>query len=83
VLWTFKQGKRSFVKKGSENVPLELNKWYDMKIAVHGAQIEGWLNGKKLLEHTWSEPIAGKVGLWSKTDSVSYFDEFTVTPMAK
>ncbi len=83
VLWTFKQGKRSFVKKGTENVPLELGKWYDMKIAVHGAQIEGWLNGKKLLDHTWAEPISGKVGLWSKTDSVSYFDEFTVMPMAK
>lgn len=83
VLWTFKQGKRSFVKKGSENVPLELGKWYDMKIAVHGPQIEGFLNGKKLLDYTWSEPILGKVGLWSKTDSVSYFDEFTVTPMAK
>ena len=83
VLWTFKQGKRSFVKKGIENVPLELGKWYDMKVAIHGAQIEGYLNGKKLLDYTWSEPIAGKIGLWSKTDSVSYFDEYTVTPMAK
>lgn len=25
-------------------------------------------------------PIAGKVGLWSKTDSTSYFKEFTVSP---
>jgi len=24
VLWTFNKGKRSFVKKGSENVPLQM-----------------------------------------------------------
>ena len=83
VLWTFKQGKRSFVKRGTENVPLELNKWYDMKIAVHGTQLEGYLNGKKLLDYTLAEPVSGKVGLWSKTDSVSYFDGFTVSPMMK
>lgn len=83
VLWTFKQGKRSFVKRGTENMPLQLGQWYDMKIAVHGTQIEGYLNGKKLIDYTWTEPISGKVGLWSKTDSLSYFDEFIVTPMAK
>ena len=27
-------------------------------------------------------PVSGKVGLWSKTDSVSYFDDFTITPTA-
>jgi len=25
-------------------------------------------------------PVAGKVGLWSKSDSVSYFKDFVVTP---
>ncbi|SRR6266498_1839889 len=30
-----------------------------------------------------AEPVSGKVGLWSKTDSVSYFGEFTVTPAPK
>jgi hypothetical protein len=41
------------------------------------------LNGKRLLDYTLAEPVSGKVGLWSKTDSVSYFDEFTVTPVPK
>ncbi|MGE0886692.1 MAG: family 16 glycoside hydrolase [Blastocatellales bacterium] len=83
VLWTFNQGKRKFVKRGTENVPLELNKWYEIKIAVHGTQLEGYLNGQKLLDYTLAEPVSGKVGLWSKTDSVSYFDDFTVIPMVK
>ena len=83
VLWTFNKGVRKFVKKGVENMPLELNKWHEIKIVVHGTQLEGWLNGKHLLDYTMAEPVSGKVGVWSKTDSVSYFDEFTITLAAK
>jgi hypothetical protein len=79
VLWTFNKGVRKFVKRGSEEVPLPMKQWEGMKIAVHGAKLEGYLNGKRLLEYTLPEPVSGKVGVWSKTDSVSYFDEFTVT----
>jgi hypothetical protein len=83
VLWTFNKGKRSFVKRGFENMPLQMKQWYDMKIVVKGTQLEGYLNGKKLLEYTLTEPVSGKVGLWSKTDSVSYFSDFTVSPAPK
>src|SRR5262245_29482894 len=83
VLWTFNKGVRKFVKRGTDNVPLELNTWHEIKIAVHGTQLEGWLDSKKLIEYTLAESVSGKVGLWSKTDSLSYFDGFTVTPMEK
>ena len=83
VLWTFNSGKRSFVKRGSENVPLELGTWHEIRIAVHGTQLEGYLDGKHLLDYTLKEPVSGKVGLWSKTDSMSEFADFTVTPAAK
>jgi hypothetical protein len=83
VLWTFNSGKRSFVKRGTENVPLELGTWHEIKIAVHGTQLEGYLDGKHLLDYTLKAPVSGKVGLWSKTDSMSEFADFTVTPSAK
>jgi hypothetical protein len=83
VLWTFKQGKRSFVKKGTENVKLERNTWNELKIAVSGTQLQASLNGKHLLDYTLPEAVSGKVGVWSKTDSVSYFDDYTVTPASK
>ena len=79
VLWTFNKGTRKFVKKGAEDMPLKRKEWYTMKIAVHGTHLEGSLNGKKILDHTLPEPVTGKVGVWSKTDSVSLFDDFTVT----
>lgn len=79
VLWTFNKGTRKFVKRGTENRKLEMNTWHDLKIAVAGTALQGYLDGKLLLEYTLAEPVSGKVGVWSKTDSVSYFDSFTVT----
>lgn len=35
ALWTFNKGVRKFVMKGVEDLPLELNKWREIKIAVH------------------------------------------------
>jgi 3-keto-disaccharide hydrolase len=83
VLWTFNKGKRSFVKKGSENMPLAMKRWHTMKIVINGQKLEGYLNGKLLLQYDLPEPVSGKIGVWSKTDSVSYFDEFVATPAGK
>lgn len=80
VLWTFKNGKRSFVKKGTEEVHLNMNEWHRMKIETSGTMLRGFLDDKLLLEYTLAEPVSGKVGLWSKTDSVSQFADFAVTP---
>src|SRR5436190_2010320 len=80
VLWTFKSGKRSFVKKGVHDVHLKMGQWHRMKIAVEGTQLRGWLDDELLLEYTLSEPVAGKVGTWSKTDSVSQFADYEVRP---
>ena len=79
VLWTFNKGVRKFVKKGSENVPLARNQWHTLQISVHGTSLQTSLNGKHLLDYTLAEPVSGKVGVWSKTDSVSYFDDYTVS----
>ena len=78
VLWTFNKGVRKFVKRGSENVPLQKNTWHSLQISVHGTALQAALDGKHLLDYTLAEPVSGKVGLWSKTDSVIYFNDFTV-----
>ncbi|HVS00701.1 MAG TPA: hypothetical protein VMW27_29040 [Thermoanaerobaculia bacterium] len=83
VLWTFDKGKRSFVKKGVKDVHIPFKEWHTMKIAVHGTQLEGYLDGEKLLDYTLAAPVAGKVGVWSKTDSISEFADYTVTPAGK
>src|SRR6201988_4068892 len=79
VLWTFLKGKRSFVKKGTENVPLQMNTWHSLEISVKGTNLQASLDGKHLLDSALAEPVSGRVGVWSNTDSVSYFDQYTVT----
>ena len=79
VLWTFNGGKRSFVKRGTENVPLELGTWNELRVTIDGVTLKAYLNGKLNLEYTLKEPVSGKVGLWSKTDSMSEFTDFLVT----
>jgi hypothetical protein len=82
VLWTFNSGVRKFVKRAPDVVPLELGTWHTLKVAVQGTQLKGYLDGKLVLEHTLTEPVSGKVGVWSKTDSMTEFDDFTVTASA-
>ena len=83
VLWTFNKGVRKFVKRAPELAPLELGTWHTLKIAVKGVDLKGYLDGKLMLEHTLAEPVSGKVGVWAKTDSMTEFDDFTVTPGAR
>jgi hypothetical protein len=78
VLWTFNDGKRSFVKRGTASYPLELGTWNELKAVVHGTDFKAYLNGQLAVEFTLKEPVSGKVGLWSKTDSMSEFEGFTV-----
>jgi len=80
VLWTFDKGKRSFVKKGVKEVHIPYKEWHAIKIVVHGTQLAGWLDGEKLLDYTLAAPVSGKVGVWSKTDSISEFADYAVTP---
>jgi hypothetical protein len=80
VLWTFNKGVRKFVKRGEEEVPLAVKQWHTMKIFVKGTKLQGFLNERLLLNYTLPEPVSGKIGVWSKTDSVSYYDEYTVKP---
>jgi hypothetical protein len=79
VLWTFNKGKRSFVKRGTENIPLQIGTWHTLEITINGTSLDASLDGKHLLDYTLAEPVSGRIGLWSKTDSVSYFDQYTVT----
>jgi len=79
VLWKFERGKRSSVK-WIRNTPTATRQWHDLKVHIAGTKVDGYLDGKLYLEHVLSEPVAGRIGLWSKADSHMYFDNYTVIP---
>lgn len=54
--------------------------WSEIRLVATGKLFEVFLNGQKLYEvedNTFAE--AGKIGLWTKADSVTYFDDLRVT----
>jgi hypothetical protein len=63
---------------GKEGIKIPVGEWHKLKVEVKGNKMEGYLDGKKLWEITDDTyKNAGKVGLWSKADAQSHFDEFT------
>ena len=79
VLFQFKKGKRSPVK-WIRNTPTATQQWHTLKVRIMGKKVEGFLDEKLLLEHELPETISGRVGVWSKADSVVYMDDYMVAP---
>jgi laminin G domain protein len=78
VLWKFEKGRRSSVN-WVRNTPTATHQWHELKIRISGTKVEGYLDGKLYLQHTLTEPVSGRIGLWSKADSHMYFSDYTVT----
>jgi len=77
VLFQFKNGKRSPVK-WIRNTPTATKQWHTLKVRITGKKVEGYLDDKMLLEHELPDIISGRVGVWSKADSVVYMDDYIV-----
>jgi hypothetical protein len=78
VLWKFEKGKRSSVN-WVRNTPAATHQWHNLKVRISGTKVEGYLDGKRYLEHTLAQPVSGRIGLWSKADSHMYFADYTIT----
>jgi len=53
-------------------------KWHTLRVTMVGPKITCFLDGQKLLEaEDGTFPEAGMVGLWSKADAQSYFDDLS------
>ncbi|MBL0700589.1 MAG: hypothetical protein JJV92_06895 [Desulfosarcina sp.] len=77
VLWRYKHGKRSSIS-WVRNVNTPSRQWHTLKMTVDGNLIKGYVNGKQYIAHSLPTPVSGKVGLWTKADSVVYFDDYQV-----
>jgi hypothetical protein len=79
-LYYVKDGKRTQIATWDGKVPG--NVWNELALEAKGDTFVVSFNGKKVIEHkdkTFTS--GGKVGLWTKADSVTYFDDLVVTPL--
>jgi hypothetical protein len=76
-VYKVQDGKRS--QFASADVKVPAGEWHRMKVEQKGEHIECYLDSKMYLDvkdDTFKG--AGKIGLWSKADAQSYFDDLTV-----
>ncbi len=91
VLYKVENGKRSDLKpKGSgtfaygKKAPVKSGVWNALRVVARGPLFEVFLNGEKLFEvEDASFPEAGRVGLWTKADSVTRFDDLEYSALGK
>lgn len=76
IYHTVKGSRRAFQNKG---IKVATKAWHTLKITASGDHFIVWFDGNKVLDakdDTFMD--AGKVGLWTKADSVIAFDDLTI-----
>jgi hypothetical protein len=58
-----------------------LGQWHKLRMTAVGDRIQGWLNDQALIDRRDSRFASGRIGLWTKADSITAFDDLTVTPL--
>src|SRR5260370_26642806 len=58
-----------------------LGQWHKLRISVAGDRIQGWLNDHALIDRRDSRFSSGRIGLSTKADSITAFDDLTITPL--
>lgn len=76
-IYKYVGGSRHEIKGGSAKVPS--GQWQELRVEVKGNAIRGFLDGKLVVETHDDTFKAGKVGLWTKADSVTCFDNVNAT----
>ncbi len=80
ILFKTVQGKRSKIVE----VPVKVSagEWHTLRFEAKGPHLKVLFDGKPVIEiddTTFSHP--GRVGLWTKADSVSAFDNLKIEPL--
>jgi hypothetical protein len=81
VCWYYVQnGRRIEVKR--VNVKVASGVWHSLRAEMRRDHVEVYFNDKKLIDvHDSRFANPGKVGVWTKADSHTLFDDLTATPL--
>jgi hypothetical protein len=55
-----------------------LGQWHTVRAVIVGDHVQGWLDGALLLDYRDQRFRAGRVGLWTKADSITAFDDLVI-----
>ena len=75
-LYYYDRGRRQLASASVK--PPALAQWHLLRVVALGDHIQGWLDGALLLDHRDSRFKSGRAGLWTKADSITAFNDFTI-----
>jgi hypothetical protein len=55
-----------------------LGQWHTVRLVAVGDRVQAWLDGTLHLDQRDSRLKVGKVGLWTKADSITAFDDLVI-----
>ncbi len=62
------------------SVAVAQGEWHDLKIECRGNKIRAWLNGREAIPELMDTSFAaGRIGFWTKSDSLTRFAETRIT----
>ncbi len=75
-LYYYDRGRREIASARVQ--PPALGRWHTMRVVAIDDHIQASLNGTLLLDHRDTRFRSGQVGLWTKADSITAFDDLTI-----
>ena len=75
-LYSYDRGRRQMAS--AKVKPPALGQWHTVRVVAVGEQIQAWFDGTRYLDHRDARFKAGRVGLWTKADSVTAFDDLAI-----
>jgi len=75
-LYYYDRGRRQLASASVK--PPALGQWHTVRVVAVGDHMQAWLDGKLYLDHHDARFKAGRVGLWTKTDSITAFDDLSI-----
>jgi 3-keto-disaccharide hydrolase len=58
--------------------PPAAGQWHTVRVVAVGDRIQAWLDGARYLDHRDSRFKSGGIGLWTKADSITAFDDLVI-----
>src|SRR5438034_181098 len=75
-LYYYDRGRREIAS--AKVKPPALGQWHTVRVVAVGDRIQAWLDGVRHLDRRDTRFKAGRVGLWTKADSVTAFDDLSI-----
>ncbi len=80
-LYSYDRGRRQLAS-AAVKAPAR-GQWHTLRLVALGGHMQAWLDGVRYLDHRDARFSSGRIGLWTKADSVTAFQGLTVRGRAR